>query len=295
MALNYNFKEEYIELLKETGLFIDKVDRYYKANEEYKNLKKEIDKVLEKTIGAYCKDSERYINPITGEILSLGDIDFNKNTQLKNSLKKLANLLNLVKSFQWKNEVDCSVYTILELGKLKDFEKEILNEFGKKEGIKIIEECKMEILDFEKQNGIYVYTKDVERFLPYNNIKVLYAETKNLGINDVDNIKEEKVILSAKSGKLYEFLKTAKFTHQNNNYIVVELIEKIKMRSEDEYYIYKVENLDSGYSKLVMQEYDDFQLLGDIHEKLVVNTHIAKNKKRVRNNLQKSMTKIKNK
>lgn len=279
MSLRPDFKKELIEILKKSALIIDKSNKYKQTCNEYKALKEDLNTKLLTLNGAVCKDSECYINKQTGEFIPLSNIDINSNDKLIKMFKKLGSLYLQKQNFGWKDELSWSISVILDLAPLKDLEKEIFEHFGKTEGRKIINNAKIEICEFEKENGINIFTKEVENIKKLENLKYLYCENNELEITEENNLIEEIITLKTLNGKEIKFKKFGQLTFNNKIYLDFEIIEKFDYH---EFFLYIVEKTSNGL-KFIMEEDDDiFDIVSEKFEKYTTETSIKNGKKRAR-------------
>lgn len=274
MALNPNFKEELLNELKKTSLLIDKSNRYKKVCDEYRLLKKSINEKLLSIDNAVCKDAECYINKQTGEFVPLDNL--NLNSDLENMFNTLGKLYLQKQEFGWKDEIDWSVKIILELAPLKDLEKEIFAHFKTKEAKKIFNDAKIEVSKFEKENGICVYTNDIEDLDALNKILVLYSGLNDIYISRDNNLIEEIITLYTIDNEPIKFKKYGQINYGNKIYLDLEIIEKL---NEQEFFIYVVEKENNNYKFTMEEDSDVFDEISELFERYTTKTLVNKNKK----------------
>lgn len=260
MTLKPDFKNELLEILKKSSLLIDKSRKYQKVNNEYKTLRQSITKKLLDDNNIVCKDLENYIDKKTGDFSPFDNLDTSCDLELKTMFKNLKHLYLQKQEFGWKDDTDWSVNVILGLAPLKNLEKEIFSTFGNKEGRKIMNDAKIEVSKFEKENNINVFGDDIEKLNALDNILVLFSKTNDIKITKDNNLTEEIITLNTIDNESVLFKKLGQITFNNKIYLDLKIIESL---NDQEYFFYIVEQTTNG-QKFVMEQDDD------IYDKLLL-------------------------
>lgn len=273
MALNDNYKEEYLEQMKRSVILVDKSDAY----KDYDDLRNALNKKLEITAGVHCYECESYLNKETGEIILFGGIDLDSDKELKEMFNRLSYLYMKKKSCKWNNDVARCIDIVLELGKLKDMEKAIVDEFGKKEGYRIIYELKSQMLEFEKENGFNFFTLDFKKFNALRKLDIM-TPSKLITVTDKNNAEEELVTLIDIDGNEFIFEKCGQIAYENDIYFTFELKSEIEY-IEYKVFTYRLESTVNGQVLLMEEDEKICDKVWETWEILTVQEQIAKNKK----------------
>ena len=242
----------YFELLKSCAILFAERERYKKICEEYSSVREKANEILKNT-DSVCQDAELLIDKDSCQLKPLAQAILGDNFYLNKLAKKLCELFAEQKKFMemgWTDDLSANIKVILAISKYEDKEKEIIANFGKEKGEKIICEQKKKVAKFEKTLGIYFFADDVLRFSQRAKITVLYSDKEQLNFTEDDNLDSQFIYLTNDFGDKLSFEKTGQFLHRGKIYLELILQENFKIRQLNYYH---VEELEDSY-RLTLEE-----------------------------------------
>lgn len=270
MSLSENFREEYLILLKKCLDTVSGSNRYDALLKEYEGRKKAADERLS-ALDAICTDCELLIDKTTGEIKPSAVALFGEDEELMSLLKRLGELqrkrLEFSEERGWDDDLINHLDCVVAIGYVTEYEKKIVAELGKKDGLVVICEVKREAVKYERELGLTFYAGDVERLEDLFRIRTLYSPDREIVIGEEDNLDECELVLISDVGEALRFKKSARMTLRGRVYIELEILEELKVKK---FNYYTVSDTDRG-QMLTLEEDDElYEELWALQEKLTV-------------------------
>ncbi|MBQ9745387.1 MAG: hypothetical protein IJW21_01010 [Clostridia bacterium] len=230
MALKPNFREEYVKLLKEFVLTIKKSNRYEAVCEKYNELKKEIEQALAE-MNSVCSEAELLIDkatcaPKAGVPAMIGDDE-----ALNGMVQEFGALCAEKEEFAaigWDDDLMNHISNVLAIAAYENMEKEIIAEFGRDKGQKIIYEEKKKGAELEKELGGKILIDSVERMEALFRKKHLFPAAGDIDTSKEDNLDEGHLTIVNDMGEPLRFEVWSQLHYKGELYIELELMEEMK-------------------------------------------------------------------
>lgn len=276
MSLNINFKQNLLEEYKKSILILKKSSQYDEIFTKIKSIIKNINLKLDLE-NIIMKDLNTFIDKTTKTKINNYHLDSIFNNEIK-EIEKLNIELN---KFGWKDDLSRCIDVILTCTKYQEIEKEIYNTYDKEESKEIIYQIKKELVQFEKDLNINIFTKDVEKIDYLNSFKILYPKD-HLVITKTNNIEEENLYFFNDNGEVFYFKKTSQIIEDNNIYFcITKTVDKNDDENQFEYYLYRLDKKENKQILIMIEDVEIYNKIFDKEERLITDYLIKKNRNKI--------------
>ena len=276
MSLNENFKQNLLEEYKKSILILKKSSQYDEIFTKIKSIIKNINLKLDLE-NIIMKDLNTFIDKTTKTKINNYHLDSIFNNEIK-EIEKLNIELN---KFGWKDDLSRCIDVILTCTKYQEIEKEIYKTYDKELSKEIIYQIKKELVQFEKDLNINIFTKDVEKIDYLNSFKILYPKD-HLVITKTNNIEEENLYFFNDNGEVFYFKKTSQIIEDNNIYFcMTKTVDKNDDENQFEYYLYRLDKKENKQILIMIEDVEIYNKIFDKEERLITDYLIKKNRNKI--------------